>query len=577
MSSSLSKKIITYDAIERYHNNLEEYLSTIEVDLAMDITWANLVDLRNYWELTPGKKYRIIDYMTTTSQSGTISAGHPFDVIVTALDEHTLSENASAVRSVRDTDNYFGTENVEAWQLKYCLDNDTERFAWADNSTNSPSGWKTEIIANYTVDPDNNQSPYNLDSDSKIYEFSTRPHPETGVITPVFFAQDPDFYEEMGCDYSDIYFYNGVTTVDGITYDSWAKYSAESGSWVNIDGGLLCCITARRIVNNNVVTLTSENGKGVIYNMIDEYGNECPYDFKNIKFHHDGLGTDVYTFTWIDENYNVKDTSVFGNNGTLTYYGEIRGVYGNVIKPYIELIYDEDSEEYIGTKQSLNHIVFISDYEYEYSENDGFNGCCNNSFGNGCHNNSFGNFCNGNSFGNGCHTNSFGNSCNGNSFDYTCLRNSFGARCTRIIFGNDCSDNSFGNDCSGNSFNNSCCDNNFGNFCQFNSFGSYCQYNIFGNYCSYNTFRLSPSNTATLLNYCQSNHFDDGCSYNVIWNAVQLTTYNRLQNINVVRGVSATSGSNFINIVDTNAAYEIKVAKNSSGDIKIYCEADLIK
>ena len=26
------------------------------------------------------------------------------------------------------------------------------------------------------------------------------------------------------------------------------------------------------------------NGKGVIYYMKDEYGNEAPYDFKNVKF-----------------------------------------------------------------------------------------------------------------------------------------------------------------------------------------------------------------------------------------------------------------------------------------------------
>jgi len=26
------------------------------------------------------------------------------------------------------------------------------------------------------------------------------------------------------------------------------------------------------------------NGKGVIYYMKDEFGNECPYDFKNIVY-----------------------------------------------------------------------------------------------------------------------------------------------------------------------------------------------------------------------------------------------------------------------------------------------------
>lgn len=89
---------------------------------------------------------------------------------------------------------------------------------------------------------------------------------------------------------------------------------------------------------------------------------------------------------------------------------------------------------------------------------------------------------------------------------------------------------------------------------------------------------MNASKTAVLLNYCYYNHFDDGCIYNVIWNSVQPTDSNKLQNINVIRGVSGTySAYNFINIVDKNTAYEIKVAKNSSGAIKIYCEADLIK
>lgn len=88
---------------------------------------------------------------------------------------------------------------------------------------------------------------------------------------------------------------------------------------------------------------------------------------------------------------------------------------------------------------------------------------------------------------------------------------------------------------------------------------------------------MSASTTGTLLDYCYYNHFDNGCSYNVIWNSVQPTLSNKLQNIHVVRGVSGRSPAyNFINIVDKNTAYEIKVAKNSSGVIKIYCEADLI-
>lgn len=38
-------------------------------------------------------------------------------------------------------------------------------------------------------------------------------------------------------------------------------------------------------------------GNGVIYRMIDEYGNDCPYDFYNIKFNFDGIY--YYTFSEI--------------------------------------------------------------------------------------------------------------------------------------------------------------------------------------------------------------------------------------------------------------------------------------
>ena len=96
----------------------------------INVTYAELKALRDNSELVPGQQYRITDYETKTAQSGTTSAGHTFDVIVTALDDHTLSENASAVR--RENDTYFETENLEAWQLKYCLDNDTTKFRFAD-------------------------------------------------------------------------------------------------------------------------------------------------------------------------------------------------------------------------------------------------------------------------------------------------------------------------------------------------------------------------------------------------------------------------------------------------------------
>jgi hypothetical protein len=108
----------------------------------VETSWQDLVTLRNNSQLNPGTWYRIVDYITTTMQADTISANHPFDVIVRADDVNILNENAYATQPKYQTDSgggagsgsgaggYFSNSKLEAWELKYCLDNDTSRFAW---------------------------------------------------------------------------------------------------------------------------------------------------------------------------------------------------------------------------------------------------------------------------------------------------------------------------------------------------------------------------------------------------------------------------------------------------------------
>ena len=467
------------------------------------VTHQTLVNLRDYSQLIPGQQYRITNYLTDTFQENTKATRHPFDIIVTALDENTLSEEAKAIQ--HEGDDYFNDSNLDAWKIWYCLDNDTDRFAWADTNK---------------------------------------------------------------------------------------------------------C-------------------RGVIYRMIDEHGNDCPYDFKNIQFKRkltdgvldteNGVDTWCYTFSaYCMDDAKIYDASVISRKEMIDDNANI--CYGNIIKEY-----HGDSSN-MGLR--LNDIVFLNIYGIEsrmyflcYSNTFG-DGCYNNSFGNVCLSNSFGNYCSENSFGNGCsynsfgfafNSNAFGNNCSYNSFGNYCSENSFGNgysynslgnSCTHNSFGNDCQSNSLGNDCLSNSFGNDCFSNSFGEYCYFNTFGNYCQDNSFGNYCysnsfgndcqsnsfgnycsynsfenkcCYNSFRDSASETGTLKDYCIYNHFDDGCSYNVIWNSDTTSSSVLLKNINVNRGVVGTSSSyNYINIDILNQDYEIRVAKNSAGEIKVYCEADLI-
>lgn len=95
-----------------------------------EVTYYELCELKRNSQLIPGTQYRITDYETTSIESETQVAGHLFDIIVTADSVNTLNENARACHHEGDT--YFQNSKLEAWTLKYCLDNDTDRFGWAD-------------------------------------------------------------------------------------------------------------------------------------------------------------------------------------------------------------------------------------------------------------------------------------------------------------------------------------------------------------------------------------------------------------------------------------------------------------
>ena len=584
-----------------------------KLDKIIEISRANLVALRDSSQLIPGQKYRIIDYVTTTSQENTKSAGHQFDIIVTALDESTLSEEAQAIQ--HSNDKYFDSSNLSAWKLWYCLDNDTNRFAWAGDEKISEIKHESYESSKCTINPEliNGNAfitPFNFEScvwvdgnnDGVAYSDDRINHDiselvyewgyftdENGVKQLCIYKSDANLYAEEGHpDYGDKYLYRGVVNVDGTEYDYWQKWDEwdNGGGSIYIQGGDdYVYATTQRIVSNPEaysVTIKTEDiygpGKGVIYRMIDEWNNDVPYDFKNIQFN--GVwGYWAYTFNWINDNSDntCEDLSVAQYAHTND-AGGYSHTYGNVIKP----CEDGSTSEY-GYPLKLNNIVFLNTESYDGGW---FYGCYSNTLGNNCYSNTLGNECYNNSFGSGCFSNSFGDNCDSNTFGSWYVENSFGNRCSYNTFGNQCSantfvsscqSNTFGNSCQSNSFGNECYNNSFGNECISNSFGNECHNNSFGNGCSYNSFRVSADSASSLKDFVYYNHFDDGCSYNVIWNSDTTSSTVLLKNININRGVVGTGSSyNMININTLNQDYEIQVAKNSKGEIKVYCEADLI-
>ena len=116
-------------------------------------TWSNLKSLRDSKQLVPGCYYRITDFVTTVAVSNVKSANHQFDVIVVALSEDTLSEDAKA--TLHDGDTYFANNDLNAWQLKYCLDNDYNKFTWADK-------YNGKGVIYYLKDEFNNEAWYDF-------------------------------------------------------------------------------------------------------------------------------------------------------------------------------------------------------------------------------------------------------------------------------------------------------------------------------------------------------------------------------------------------------------------------------
>lgn len=462
-----------------------------------EITWAALKALRDGGNLVPGMQYRITDYQCTTTTANTSSAGHQFDIIVTADSTNALNEKARAALHSGDT--YFANSELDAWELWYSLDNNAIRFEWA--------------LFNYIE--------VQLSSYNKVKYYRAAEFDDLSKPYGYAWLRIPDTLQRK------VY-----TNTDTPTLETKA-YSSMSGEDESYD---------INIVNN-------EEGKGVIYRMIDEFGNDVPYDFKNILFTKSEKYTNVYTFAYTVDS-TIKDVSLLGLD---------RGCYLNVIKKFISPG---------SMRQSLNFNVFYSTGGTFQCYGNIFERCRSNTFSGDNHYNMLGNDCSGNTFGTQCSYNTLGMGCSNNTFGRSCTHNIFGDACSNNTYEMACSDNTFGNGCSNNTFGRSFSNNTFGSGCSNNTFGSNCRFDTFGNDCRYIVFGDSSST----VDYCQNIIIDNGCKYLYI-NSTDTTasSSNYLQNAHVHLGISGSSSSNRLTLTvpDRALAYETEFAKNGSTKIVV--------
>lgn len=506
--SATSTNPVTSKAIKEYVDLHPQYerINEIEapdinlgggglVTMMTEVTYAELVTLRDDGALIPGMHYRITDYETMTSEIG-VSAEHPFDIIVTAISNNVIDEKARAIQSARDITGYFANSNLASWEVWYCLDNNRDRFINAS------------VASNILV----------IQLEGELF----------GGL------------------------YDGTIEYDGKSYFSWSMdMGGDSIYFLAINetpqtGDDVVILFGGEFLGNASVAkhLLMKDGKGVIYRLIDECGNDIPYDFKNIMFERpvtDGeydidnpTLTPVYTFTLWNEDGSITDLSL-----------QKKYCHDNVMRL-------DCFDNVFLTKTGL------------LSNPDA-----------GCHNNVMGENCINNTMGDQCYRNTWGSQCSNNIIDYGCDTNIFGHYFDGNIVGHSCAYNVFGS---------YCFRNNIGAVFQFNRIEDGCYENIFGTDfchnelgedCIRNTFAKTADGQELALNtrYCI---LGKGCSDNIIYG--DRTYPDSMRYVHIEGGISGTeSEKNVIKIPVMSASYVQKVARNSNGEIKIYCEADLIQ
>ena len=244
-------------------NTFKEVSDKISV---INVTYSELKELRDNSKLFPGQTYRIIDYKTTSTQDETRALDHVFDILVTATEINKLAEVAKVAHHEGDT--YFAQEPVESWEIKYCLDNDTTRFLWADEVNGKGVIW-------YMKDQFSNECGYDfkniqiLRDEAFNEKYYFEPFTNSQGQTVYYHLTAPDYY----------YFTFTYIDAENQVYDMSLMSTQNVQKWECVHNKILGQL--RNVPANYSIPLNvfvgnikgTTNAKGVVYNVIEGYSN----------------------------------------------------------------------------------------------------------------------------------------------------------------------------------------------------------------------------------------------------------------------------------------------------------------
>lgn len=365
---------------------------------------------------------------------------------------------------------------------------------------------------------------------------------------------------------------------------------------------------------NKYTWADTENGKGVIFYMRDEFNNECHYDFKNIMFKRWAIAgndkqqifygnVDYKTEESISEQVDFGRTEFYYTFSTVKYGCQAIDAKSPILKNYshlwvcditvepfvlpdeclqgYEYYYDvcfNNKIEPLYTKNgilTLNGNVFIGYPSYWKKEDEQFvynitkisdNHICANCYGNTfCGtsiSNKIQNNCSYNTFTDNCFENTLKEYCKYNCFLNGSNQNELGKRCNENVFFSS-SNNTFGNHCKANVLKDST-SNNFSNSCIENILSS-SSCNSFNVGCKSN--KLCKSNQNSFGSFCvknlcdtgfNRNHLGDECCENTFGdNSQDNTLYNNcsMNKFGIDTTFNKLYGNNYYVLIDDGVSH----------------------
>ena len=374
----------------------------------INTTWSELKALRDGGNLVKGMQYRITDFVTTTIQADTQSAGHAFDLIVSADSESVLNENARAIQHEGDT--YFASSNLSAWKLKYCLDNDTTRFDWAD-TTNGKG------VIYRMIDERENDLPYyfkniqfkRYKANGHIYRQSTSNARYNAISAQM-----------------KVFLNNGTVNTNSLPYYyQYVNTSSISGTWYDENGDSVDGSTLGTV--NNFL----REPPNIVLGVTSEY-----------KY--------FYTFSY------MSGVEAEPTDATISYKTVYKNKFGwgEISSNALKL----GANVFLGNNFNSNT---VGNNFYSNTVGNNFN---SNTVGNNFNSNTVGNDFNSNTVGNNFYANTVGNYFNsntaGNDFYYNTVGNNFYSN----TVGSNFNSNTVGNDFNHNTVGNNFYSNTVGNY-----------------------------------------------------------------------------------------------------------------